>query len=1837
MPRPGAASGEHKPLEVRPLTGGLEASKPPHLVQPSESPDLLNVVLSNSGVEKRGGFIPVIKEHAYLSALKNRGHHGRMRIQNTGTAADSDVLIVPGAAYAGHRQVWESLNLGLAVEMFVRIDDLTQFHVGNQRSNALGEVYYTANDTTPYRIRVRPIFSKGPAKRWYDGDLQNGPVENATVQWRIPASPGGVSYWGPGATEACMPVCIYLHQDNSGTWEFWVAWHSIFTATGATDLLRIRMPAATLTPHTDTTYHIIFSHQHGSTAVFRIGQVTDRNTLPTYYTATSIIDGAGAAVTYSNYRAPTTVTPGPIQVFDCPQEFIAAPTARSLARPPGLGYSSATDGDYWFACKRFEGSIEDIAVWSTHKLAGSNSALDRFLKLDLDNVAQTDIANYWSMASAGTNYVREETGRGNHLYLLPGGPVFDDTLGSPRSGTSAAWWFNGQTSYVLADLMQNPVATPADSALAPFQTDGLPNWRYRLNRPDTLAGAYTRESGFFQRVVLGNYGHGIEVVCWPDALESRFESVLMEIHGVLRLTIDYDGYFTGYCRTNTTGASLTYLYQAPGGGAGHNYVKSPVQVVPGKRYSVALFRDNGGTTLRLYVNGVQVATNTVVANSADGWLLSGITFGMGAFALNAYTNQAAGAYPSPGSVTSPNSVSMDPRTGFIGRIESARILVGQGAFQPTYKDENDTDYQIPQKLLWRIPNSTVAPPNTIVPESDNGEEYPANLTPAHGFVIAGKTVPIRDSYFREKELLMVHGNTTTNSVVTVAPNIADAEDYGFPIDPAGGENGYRVRHAQVHTYATLARWVFDKDDGQANYSGNYQIQLESRLNGTAGVDDQFRSTHVQLSVVEDEVRVLQHVQRRCIESDHMSISYNGSGTLGTPEISLRHSGRPYHFKSPRELAPTWAPGIVRPLTYKTPVSLIAEWQHQKSSESFLVFATGRNIYWAKPVWRDDSPFVEDFPHSLWSFGLPGDYCKTLCSASQQEFRKNGGNYTTVTIDCWVKPQRIDGKRMLVFKGDVVAARCNYAIAFIDGALTVFGGAGANTRVWVYREGDFTGATYRPTVTLKANTWNHVYVMIGSNTITGAGSARVDGWINGTHVPMAADPNYDAITSAAPDGANYALYTMGLPDYQSTVILTGALGTWANQWKSWHGMLTELRITNAEEAAFFSGAGWGYPKRTRYADSASTYLLLHCNEGQDWNLANSAALTSATDNGAVLLRETMPIQNDDEPLEDSSNHRYDWVVFRDELLLTNGKSDPQRISFTSFSDPKGPFRRYRLGIQAPFSALGGAISYQVTVAGPPDLNVWDTSATYDMWLSFVNDNDDESEPTQIARYVYFSGGTRFAGWRITHLPRSPDPQVTKRRIYISPVGGGTPLLHTELNDNESYDTAVYGAPDLGSPAIEIATKLPAPKARHITVGGGTVFLGYLTEYPAGSNAFSFNTDSIAYYPVYNTVQIDSTTGKAITGFMAHLGRLYIFKRDSTWQFALQGAGNPAEAETYLQPISESIGLPGALVSFDNLLYGGGERGLYAFDGANHIYLSKSLKDDYQTFDLDDDAILNMFGAFERPNSQYIVSMRHGGKRYNEFAYVLHTAIGDNQAWTKLRLPPHTYMQSALLPDTQSPGVLIGTIHGQILKLDQSTIIDGHGDTLQYGQTTMLAGSVSSGTTTSLTAVAAPTQSFDSIGDGLRGVTLRINGVDRVIERVLGTTLYWREPLTSAATGNFYVGAYEAYYTSGWVDPQVRGQWLETKFLELDFAPSNCGLTVENHVANTISTNRAFPGGAESRVVNLTTGYMTQPVPTLTQNHGRYMRVKFSANLQRDPFLITGWHLRFTDTGIRGQPT
>jgi hypothetical protein len=282
---------------------------------------------------------------------------------------------------------------------------------------------------------------------------------------------------------------------------------------------------------------------------------------------------------------------------------------------------------------------------------------------------------------------------------------------------------------------------------------------------------------------------------------------------------------------------------------------------------------------------------------------------------------------------------------------------------------------------------------------------------------------------------------------------------------------------------------------------------------------------------------------------------------------------------------------------------------------------------------------------------------------------------------------------------------------------------------------------------------------------------------------------------------------------------------------------------------------------------------------------------------------------------------------------------------------------------------------------------------------------------------------------------------------------------------------------------------------------------------------------------------------------------------------------------------------------------------------------------------------MSGAFQREESQYWLSVREIGARHNEVVLVLHTGIGQGQSWTKLRIPPHTAMESVLRRGTQRQVILVGTVHGQILEYAPEVLVDGHGATLQDERPAILVGTASLGTTTSFQYAAG---GFDVIGAGLRGTTVLINGVLRTIERNTTTTIYWREPLAAAATGTFLIGGYEAWWTSTWMAPQKYGQFLEAKSIDLDFAPSDTVLTVLNQTAigtgaGVTTTTRAFPvAGAESREVSLAAGYTDQPLPVNTVRHGRYFRVRFGTSGHRNPWAVTGFGLRYDDTGIRGRP-
>src|SRR5262249_43943184 len=141
-------------------------------------------------------------------------------------------------------------------------------------------------------------------------------------------------------------------------------------------------------------------------------------------------------------------------------------------------------------------------------------------KLDLTQVS--GLLNYWNMLGDGMDYVVEATGRGNHLFFVPRGPVTDNASGG-KDGRS--WFFNGQTSYAKVDLSAG--------------TSSNPNWRYSNN------GA---QPGALLHLVRNNRTHGFAVEFWLDSIEPQYEQVICEIHGAMRLAVNTDGKLICYVR-----------------------------------------------------------------------------------------------------------------------------------------------------------------------------------------------------------------------------------------------------------------------------------------------------------------------------------------------------------------------------------------------------------------------------------------------------------------------------------------------------------------------------------------------------------------------------------------------------------------------------------------------------------------------------------------------------------------------------------------------------------------------------------------------------------------------------------------------------------------------------------------------------------------------------------------------------------------------------------------------------------------------------------------------------------------------------------------------------------------------------------------------------------------------------------------------------------------------------------------------------------------------------------------------------------------------------------------
>lgn len=1722
---------------TRSMLGGLVTAVPPVQVPREASPDLDNVLVRNGAISKRGGFVPMFRDRMLGNAIRNSGYATTSRVTNTVGAADGAFRIVPGHLVAGHRHVYESLT-AISFDLFFEVGDLTSQHGGNGING--GGIAY---DGAPYTVQVRPILSKGPVHR--TADTASTLFGNAQIAWNTTAN----TVWG-NHSNAGMPFCLYLFNSGSGTapsWTFRLAAHVLVAGTWT-----LQVVTSGVIPQAGGLYHIVGACS-GSRVALRVARIYGNET-PTYTANATAFTGTLAW------------NKCPIQVFDCPQQFIEATTVGSGTQRPGLGISSTASGAYWFATMRAEGRIEDIAIWSGDKFSSTATALDRVLKLDQKRA--TNLINYWSMTERGTDFVQEMVGRTNHLFMVPRGPVFDANNGG-KDGSS--WFFNGTTSYALLDVNDA-------------------SYRYEGTTVSCMTYA-----------VRNNLAHGLHVEFWVDSIEPQFEQVIAEIHGCMRLVITTSGNLRAYVRS--------------GGGAvgsaqstGENYqtgVDGTIALVPGQRYSVAVLRPAGGLSVSIYVNGaLDVTSGALNASTADSRSPVGITLGMGGY--EAMIRQAVVDDTTGVGV---NDINTDVRSGFVGRIESFKLLAGPSqALSPTYKPEEPTDWRYPEALSWENPIRSIPAQREFVISAD-ADDTIRNVGAGSLFLMEGHTNG-------GKVVAYVISDSTTSAIVyTIGRQSMDTSSI------ASGRFGHFLTEGiGARIYHVFGYWRLNRDDRDNLYSGNYVRGIEYRYNGGTptvftNARNESKHVHIQFSDVVDDIGLHNAPQRRCVESDLLSET---DTALFTQRANWHRRQRPYTFRSPRELGPKWAQGIAIPLPGTVPVTLLTDWEVQTEGRRFAITAAGRQIYWARSPWEEDSPFREVSRAALSCPGQDGSHVFVTAAAAGFNF-SGTGTKTTVVFECWVKPDRLDGRRMLAAKMTPATsqAQASWFVSTQDGSIEVQGTLGSGARTWGFTEGGGGGTSVlRRSQSLRVGAWNHLHVTMSTAGVVVRVNGNLVSMLDMSTLTGGTDRR-DAHTAAAGDTPTGQLYLCGLPAGRQTLSLavTASASTVTLATKAWAGLISDVRIRTAEDTTLWPTGADGFPPAQRLTSDGSTVLMLACSEGSGWALTNAA---SATDRAEVRFVEFVPIA---EGLEESRGGRYESVPFRDALILTNGEDHPKRITYAGRYAPT-PFKVRNLGVLAPavvatrvVAQLGGA---GATIA----------AATYQVWMSYLTEDGLESEPVLLTTYV-LGAGQLYLILDFEWLPRSDDPQVVGRRFYASPPGGGEAVFNRDIgNDGFMHDVRIYAS---GGEGVVTGERLEAPRARMVATAGSSLVLADLADEPAGQNAFAFSQPAEpSYFTLGSTVLIDGRDGRPIVGIQTNLSQLFLSKRDSIHQLAIGALVTATEVEASLLPVNGSDGIGGGSVQAMNLLWGAGDRGAFAFDNVTVKAITEPIDPTWRDeIDRSDAGIVAMQGAYYRQQAEYWLAVKRTAAAEPDTVLVFRVGA---PGVCRLTVPELRTMAALEEPVRRRPLVALGTTSGSILRLSESDYLDGvDAGVLATGTPTLTGSAGLSGSSTSLTMSGA---NFLVGGGGLRGAQVSIthDGITevRAIARNTADTLTWTEPLTGwTSHTSFVIGGYTGRWSTGWIADTLPNREQALQAVGIEVIPNTGDLTVRVASArqgDVLAT--AFPTTAaayEQFTRPMGQGWIQDmPVPR-THRQGHYHRLEFRTEGINTPFAVVGYGL------------
>lgn len=1730
------------------VLGGLVTNVPPHRVPLNASPDLDNILLHNGAAQKRGAMVPAIRQQPGVCSLQNRGVHTKSRQTDSLGAVDNDFIVVPGSAHAGHRSVWDDADVrdGITLDFFFTIDDLSPQQGGN------GVTTTTPFGPAPYTIRVRPILSKGPLKRTAEGTAGSMP---GTDGWRA------TTRWGPvSADHHAMPFCVYLKSTGTYPNLVWSLCFSFHWREGGVWLIRnIESDLSAIGGvQTGRRYHFVGGYSMATNqVVYRVGSFFDYGT-PQYVTITD-------AVSLGTPGPAALCTTGPVQLFDCPQEFVEAPITSSSTRPPGLGISAAATGGYWFGALRFEGSIEDVVIYRGLVPSLSAGALDRTGRIDPARPVATRL-QHWPIESRNDRMVEEVTGTGNHFYLSPASPVFDDISGGIEGGSLA---FNGATGHALLEMASvNPVVGDITDGRG-----GNSNWR-------TLAFAALPVpivAGTWEKVVKNQYLHGLEVAFWPESIEPNHEQVIAEAHAAIRVAVDYDGFIVAY--TRDTSAYPT----APG------YVvlgRSFTRVIPGHRYHVMALRISP-TATRLYVNGILEDFRTVSASPATSHPVSGLTVGMGALSVSGLTNDPTGRADQD--TPTADQINTDVRTAFLGRIETLRVLVGSTPFSVTQGQFNveisrrftKDDYEIAFDRLYTISIGSGV-------TADDGGTLP-NVGAGHVL-----TSPmIRDLY----------GQVARPIDTSASPTAYIAQIYRDQL--TGVASPVRV---ELLILRCIGAWDFMDAVPDLGQDNDFTTRVEYRDRTTVNAA---KHVHVQRGYTYDLIGLSGQTQLRCGEPDLLT-----EATANYASAAWLRRNRPYMTAGPRALAPRWRAGMLAAPLGANPIALLAPWQIETTQETVLIAGCRRSLYWCKPRQRRANPFGTGL--SLWSGGNRNDHCRAR-ALTPFGLAATWAAHEAV-VDCWIKPDRLDGHRMVVMSGTKQSGLLRYLVLLNDGQVEVWGML-ANGDTWHWVAGGTQSSPSQNTIstTVGLNRWNHIAVRIASSA--------VQCWVNGQVVPMVTDVLLGANIATSTIPAATDLWLCGpTADFETMTFTPLSAAARTILLRPFSGQIAYARENSTMALLSVSATTSGTPPLVAPTTRADRWQFDgHVETG--W-----AVLDPARPSLEIAFRELVEIDSD---VGDFARTPASHVVFRNRLLVAHPSGRPRAVRFISLSEDE-KFRATTLGIVGSHDQLA-SYQWSESIAFQPlgGATAFDGNEFVEVFCSFVNNAAGGEESELVSLGAKGGPGVPCESVRVYNLPLSDNPDVVARRLYLS-VAGALPIFVGEVADNRSRAADIRTKVSLGITTPLPATRLPAFTCSKVAVAQGTVLLAGITE---NKNVLAASGDLPGHFPIGRIVALDSEDGQGVLGVAGHLGGVFAFKRNGTWQFTVSPTDGLVSASVRL--VNASAGCAGGTAIYDNVVYGSNDRGIWMFDGANFAYASPVLEGDWRLVDVSDAGLVAQQGVYLYPSSQFWLSVRRRDQLANTVVYVLHT--GSAKGWTRLTLPAHVAL-ARIADSVDRPVVAIGTINGQILLHEDDAGLEGLVDLPHAGGAQTVAGSSTLTTTRTLTDVAAV---FDTTHGGLRGVPIELFnattgdslGTATIVANT-ATSLTWDTALGSAALLVTYaIGGHAGNWSSGWLAPQQMGGFLKAEDIDLTFDPRPNLMTLENQCASrALAIAQPFPvATSESRTVDLSAGYLDQPKPTTLVRQGAYFRIRFGSKGPRQPFAVTAFGVRFGPTGTRGKPT